>query len=121
MTDRQSTHGHDCWSWGPKHYECAVREIERLREQLRLAVIDQAIAEAEANDVRRNAGVHVPGSEHKAYAGCTIWRGSLRVSVTETAAIERRIDADEAFFDLVKRALDSLADAWDADALNLED
>jgi hypothetical protein len=32
MTDRQSTHGHDCWGWGSKHYECAVREIERLRK-----------------------------------------------------------------------------------------
>jgi len=32
MTDRQSTHGQDCWDWGPKHYECAVMEIERLRE-----------------------------------------------------------------------------------------
>jgi len=50
MTDRQSTHGHDCWGWGPKHYECAVAEIERLREQLRLATVDQAIAEAEASD-----------------------------------------------------------------------
>src|SRR5690606_4712103 len=37
MTDRQSTHGHDCWSWGPKHYECAVREIERLAAQLTAA------------------------------------------------------------------------------------
>jgi len=34
MTNRQSTHGQDCWSWGPKHYECAVAEIERLREAL---------------------------------------------------------------------------------------
>jgi len=32
MTDRQSTHAPDCWGWGAKHYECAVREIERLRK-----------------------------------------------------------------------------------------
>jgi len=28
------THAADCWSWGPAHYECAVREIWRLREDL---------------------------------------------------------------------------------------
>jgi len=36
MTDRYetraSTHADDCWSWGLAHYECAVREIERLRK-----------------------------------------------------------------------------------------
>lgn len=31
---RATTHADDCWSWGPAHYDCAVQEIERLREAL---------------------------------------------------------------------------------------
>lgn len=33
-----------------QYCECAAREIEMLHEQLRLATVDQAAAEAEAND-----------------------------------------------------------------------
>lgn len=32
-----TTHAEGCWSWGPKHYECARGEIERLRSRLREA------------------------------------------------------------------------------------
>ena len=26
------THGPDCWSWGPKHYECALRHINSMTD-----------------------------------------------------------------------------------------
>jgi hypothetical protein len=51
MTDRQSTHADDCWSWGPKHYECAVRELEE-RAQRHEALLRQAL---EALEEARNA------------------------------------------------------------------
>lgn len=28
------SHSPGCWSWGPRHYMCAYREIERLNDEL---------------------------------------------------------------------------------------
>ena len=36
MTD--TTHADVCWSWGPRHYECALRQIERDEALLRQAL-----------------------------------------------------------------------------------
>lgn len=49
-TGRQSTHSDNCWSWGPRHYECALREIERLRAEVaewkvRAALVRNAVLE----------------------------------------------------------------------------
>ena len=37
-TDRQTTHAQGCWGWGPRHYECAVGQIERDEALLRQAL-----------------------------------------------------------------------------------
>lgn len=52
MADRYTTHSHICWSWGPKHYECAVREIERLQAEVKQLQADLA----ESDEIREKLG-----------------------------------------------------------------
>ena len=35
-TGRQGTHADGCYKWGPEHWECAVNEIGRLSEQIKI-------------------------------------------------------------------------------------
>ena len=28
------THSPECWSWGPRHYECAIRHIKTLESKI---------------------------------------------------------------------------------------
>ncbi len=40
MTDQGSTHWDGCWEGGRRHYDCALAEIARLREQLDAVPVD---------------------------------------------------------------------------------
>ena len=39
------THSIDCYGYGPSHYECALQEIERLQEDLKLERLREAFQE----------------------------------------------------------------------------
>ena len=65
MTDRQSTHSQDCWDWGQRHYECALREIERDEALLRQAL--EALERAHRTAMEQTLRARVP--ECSAFAG----------------------------------------------------
>lgn len=60
MTDRQfdTTHASGCWSWGLRHYECAVWRIERDEALLRQAL--EALGRAHQTAMEQTLKARVP-------------------------------------------------------------
>ena len=55
---RVGTHDPNCYKWGPSHYECAMREIERLAEsQAREAKLREALEKIAMNGINWHASV----------------------------------------------------------------
>ena len=88
-TDPQTTHAPVCWSWGPRHYECAVGEVERLRALLRQALTALESADWYIEQLERvvyspdDTGTH----EERAVVKSTI--AALRERLELNSGIER--------------------------------
>lgn len=61
MSERIFTHAAGCWSWGPRHYECARREIESIK--LALMEADSIMGHDDAETAWRDKWDHLWGGK----------------------------------------------------------
>jgi hypothetical protein len=85
--NRVGTHDPNCYTWGPGHYECALREIEQLRQRLHEVSVDWQCGQAREAKLREALGKIATNTIHW-YASIQDAKAALALPTDDTALKE---------------------------------